>query len=108
MNTKSRKILEFDKVLSKIALFCVTEKAKQIILELSPFHEKGYIEELLNQVDEADKILYFHSLSPSFSVDNIERSLDKAAVMSVLSMEELLKISKALRISRNLHTLITK
>ncbi len=108
MNEKSRKTLEFDKVLSQIAAFAFSESAKQRIMELRPLVEKSYIEELLDEIEEADKILYQHSLSPSFSVDNISFALEKAAVMSVLSMAELLKISRTLRISRNLQSLIIK
>lgn len=108
MNVKSRKTLEFDKVLTQISTYAVSEKAKEKTLNITPMQEKIYIEELLNQVEEADKILYFHSLSPSFSVDNIDFALEKASVMSILTMGELLKIARTLRISRNLQSLIIK
>jgi DNA mismatch repair protein MutS2 len=108
VNEKSRKTLEFDKVLAQIATFAFSEGAKQRIMEMRPFAEKSYIDELLCEVEEADKILYQHSLSPSFSVDNITFALEKASVISVLSMGELLKISRTLRISRNLQSLIVK
>lgn len=108
MNIKSRKTLEFDKILTQIATFANSERAKERIMDICPMKEKLYIEELLNEVEEADKILYIHSISPSFSVDNIASALEKASVMSVLTMGEIIKIGRMLRISRNLQTVLLK
>ncbi|MFW5780069.1 MAG: endonuclease MutS2 [Bacillota bacterium] len=108
MNKKSRKTLEFDKILNQISKFAFSQNAKDMIMDLQPFQNKNYIEKLLDEVEEASKILYEHSLSPSFNFDDITFALEKASIMSVLTMGELLKISKMLRISRNLQSLIAK
>jgi len=108
MNDKSRKTLEFEKILEQIAKFAFSKGAKDIIMALKPMQNKLKIERQLNEVEEAFKILYEHSLSPFFNVDDITQALEKAAIMSVLSMGELLKISKMLRTSRNLQSLISK
>lgn len=108
MNNKSRKTLEFDKILAKIASFTFSEQAKERVMDICPMKEKAYIEELLNEVEEADKILYIHSVSPSFSVDNISNALEKASVMSVLTMAEIIKIGRMLRISRSLQSALLK
>ncbi len=106
MNEKSRKALEFDKVLKQLSNYAVAEKAKNLIMQIKPMSDKKAVELLLKQVEEADKILYFYAITPSINVDDIDYILDKADVMSVLSMGELLRISKVLRTSRRLQSSI--
>lgn len=106
MNDKSRKALEFDKVLDQLATHAVSKKSKRLISEIIPLQCRESIEKLLKQVEEADKILYFYSLTPPLSVDDVEFILDKAEVMSILTMGELLKVAKVLRVSKKLQETI--
>ena len=100
------KILQFDKILENISKFAYSQKAKEDIFQIKPFQNKDFINELLTQVEEADKILFFHSISPSFYLDDISFAMEKAKVFSILSMNELLKIARVLRTSRNLQSSI--
>lgn len=108
MNAKVRKVLEFDKILEKLSFFAASAKAKETIMDIEPYGDKGYIQELLDEVEEAEKVLFVHSVSPSFNFDDISTSLERASVLSVLSIGEILKIGRVLRLSRNLQASIQK
>lgn len=108
MNERTLRALEYDKILAKVAHFASSKAAKNQIMELRPTSDIAEIERMLSEVEEADKILFVHSVSPSFNFDDISFSLERAKVMSVLTMSELLKIGHVLQVARNLQTQLTK
>lgn len=106
MEERTLRTLEYDKILAQIAQYSFGAKAKETIMNLRPLNSMEEITDALNKVEEADKILFKYAANPSTSIDNIEDALNSAAVMSMLTMSELLKIGRALRIARALRTKI--
>lgn len=106
MEERTLRTLEYDKILAQIAQYSFGAKAKETIMNLRPLNSMEEITDALNKVEEADKILFKYAANPSTSIDNIEDALNSAAVMSMLTMGELLKIGRALRIARALRTKI--
>ena len=108
MEERTLKALEFDKILDSVAAFASSEPARAAVREIRPFDNIDYVRELIDEVEEADKIAFEYATNLSFAFDNIDFVLDKAAVMSVLSMGELLRVSRMLRVARNVRTGIAK
>lgn len=108
MDQKTIRALEFHKILDSVASYASAEPSRAAIRELSPIQNIKEIEERLNEVEEADKVLYQHAVNISFGFEDISRILEKASVMSVLTMGELLKVALTLRVARNLRYNILK
>ena len=106
MNDKTLKTLEFHKILEKISKFAFGQKAKEQIMELKPLSTLSEINDAIDKVEEADKLLFQYAINPSTSIDDVTDALDSASVLSTLTMGELLKIGRALRVARTLRTKI--
>lgn len=108
MLEKTLKALEFNKILAEIASKASSVPAREAIMEIRPYTDQNYIEELLDEVAEADKIAFEYATNLSFAFDDIGAILDKAEVMSVLTMGELLRVSKMLRVAYSVKNSIAK
>ncbi|MFA5449419.1 MAG: endonuclease MutS2 [Clostridia bacterium] len=108
MDEKTIKALEFSKILSFAATYASSVPARAAINDIKPLADPTEIEKKLTEVYEADRVLYEFSISPSFAFDDVSGILDKADVMSVLNMGELLKVSRILRVARNIKASILK
>lgn len=108
MLEKTLKALEFNKILAEIASKASSVPAREAIMEIRPYNDPNYIEELLDEVAEADKIAFEYATNLSFAFDDISAILDKAEVMSVLTMGELLRVSKMLRVAYSVKNSIAK
>ena len=108
MLEKTLKALEFNKILAEIASKASSVPAREVIMEIRPYNDPNYIEELLDEVAEADKIAFEYATNLSFAFDDISAILDKAEVMSVLTMGELLRVSKMLRVAYSVKNSIAK
>ena len=108
MLEKTLKALEFNKILAEIASKASSVPAREAIMEIRPYNDQNYIEELLDEVAEADKIAFEYATNLSFAFDDIGAILEKAEVMSVLTMGELLRVSKMLRVAYSVKNSIAK
>ncbi|MDR3263361.1 MAG: endonuclease MutS2 [Clostridiales bacterium] len=105
---KVLKTLEYDKILEQLKKFAGSEKAKNDIDGLQPAVVFGEAERLLKETAEADKLLYEYALNLSFSFDDITFVLERAEKMSLLTMDEILKVGRLLRVSRTIKTALSK
>ena len=108
MQERTLKALEFYKILDSVATYASSEPAREAVREIRPMRELSYVNELLDEVYEADKIAFEYATNLSFAFDNIDYVLEKAAVMSVLSMGELLRVARMLRVARSVKSTIAK
>jgi len=102
MNDRTLRALEYAKILDKIAESAFTQSAKERIRNIRPFKDIAEIRRSLNETEEADLILFEHAVNPSFNFDDVTQALERAEILSMLSMGELLKICRVLRVSRAL------
>ena len=108
MQERTLKALEFNKILDSVATYASSEPAREAVREIRPMRELSYVNELLQEVYEADKIAFEYATNLSFAFDNIDFVLEKASVMSVLTMGELLRVSRMLRVARSVKSIIAK
>ncbi|MBQ4381748.1 MAG: endonuclease MutS2 [Oscillospiraceae bacterium] len=97
---KSMNILELPAVLEMLRRECVSDGAKAAALALRPSTERAEVEKLLDQTDEARRMMVLHG-SPSFSgVSDIEESLKRANAGGMLNTRELMAVASVLRSAR--------
>ncbi|HOD03030.1 MAG TPA: endonuclease MutS2, partial [Clostridiales bacterium] len=94
--------LELDKILSMLSLRACNDDARELALSIKPETTLELSQSLLNQTEEAYKLLA-HFGGPSFGgLKNVNNSLARAYAGGVLSMKELLDIAGVLRAIRSL------
>jgi DNA mismatch repair protein MutS2 len=102
MNTRSLNILEYPKILHRLANFCVTDEGKNEALTLSPMNQYEDIEKALDETEEAVNMSLRNGKPPLVRTSGIEDILHKAEIGSVLDMGSLLEVSSLLRLSKDL------
>lgn len=108
MRNKTLKALEYEKILQKVAFFASSASAKELIKQIQPMQELDKIQASLDEVDEADKILFQYAVSPALNFDDITNAMERASVLSMLTLAELLRIERVLRVARTLQGQIIK
>lgn len=101
-DAKNLNTLEYPKILKMLSDFAQSEGGKAGAKALVPSATLAEAERSLSETAEADRVLFEFSVNPSFAVDNIREILIKAQKGAVLSIPDLLKIGRALRVSRRL------
>ncbi len=96
---RSRKILEYDKILEKLANFAKCEQSRKLCLTLEPKDELSKIQEELNFTYEAKQLLDLAIDIPIEFVADIKK-LHHNMGASYLMEEEIVDIAKTLRSSR--------
>lgn len=90
--------LDFDRVKQLLANEATTKKAKELILKQEPQSRVGQVEQLLNETEDAMKILSAHLHVPFVSSENLQPLFDKTSKGLILTASELEKIADYLRV----------
>lgn len=101
IRTSTLKKLELKKVLEDVAEYSQSVSAKNMILSTLPEVDSNKVRRLLDETDEAVKLINFYNVSPGFNFDSIREIADKAKILSTLSMKELLYVKRILSTSRS-------
>lgn len=101
-------ILEYNKILDVLAAYAQSEAARAKVRALMPSETLDGVKTALDYTSEADKTLFEFSVNPSFAVDDDEEILKKAQKGAVLSISDLLKTARLLRVSRRLSVSLAK
>ena len=100
MNKKTLKILEFDKILEKLASYAVGEEAKEMCLKLSPSADEAEIKSAVSETTDAQRMTARCS-SPSFSaLKPVAGAIKRAEIGSVLNIPELILCGKVMQSAR--------
>jgi DNA mismatch repair protein MutS2 len=102
MNEKTIRILEFDRVLDKLAGFASCELGKELAAKLLPANEYGAVKVMQKETNDGLSLLLGKGSPPLGGIHDIRVSLKRAGKGSILNPGELLKISGVLRACRNL------
>lgn len=101
MNAKYRKVLEYDKILSMLSNYAVSDMGKQRALELVPANTLGEVERLQEQTEEAISIIAYTGGNPMSAFRDIREYLRLSQMGSVLTMKALLEVAGVLSACRN-------
>lgn len=89
MNETTIKLLEFDKIKGNLLEYAVSEKAKELIMQLVPSTEIEVIENWMNETTEARKIIDIRSSVPLHSLSKMDAMISKLNTGIVLQPDEL-------------------
>ena len=105
---KSLNTLEYGKILSLAAAYTQSEGGRRDMLALVPCSTLAAALRELSLTAEADRVLFEFSVSPSFAIDDIDAVLQKAEKGAVLSIGELLRAGRVLRVADRLSAALKK
>ncbi len=94
---KSKKILEFDKILSTVASFATTDGGKRMIVETIPETDIVTILRLQKETTDAKELSLKKGRPPFGGAKDISEGLERAKKDAILSPRELLDIAYLLR-----------
>ncbi len=102
MSTGMAPALELEKVLTMLAQKASTADAAQAAMELVPSPYRREVERLLDQTDDASRLMAGYG-APSFGhLKNMKNALSRGAAGAMLSLREFLDIAQLLRTIRAL------
>lgn len=99
---KTLKTLEFNKILEELKGYTQSEGGKNLALALKPETDYRMANALLSQTEEADRVLFEYSISPNFAIDDISGIIEFASKSGLLTIADVLKVGRCLRISRGI------
>lgn len=102
MNSKTLRILEYDKIKHILSNYCATSLGKHLCEDLKPSTDINEVQTMQNETEEAINMIYRKSSPPFGGVHDISLSLKRVESEAVLSIKELLEIGDTLRGCRNL------
>ena len=88
--------------------YCQSSSAKNLAGSLLPTSDIEEVRALLSETAEADKVLYDFSVDPNFAIDDVSAALSRAEVLSTLSMGDLIKTARVLKVAREVRTSVEK
>ena len=99
--------LEFDKVANKVKKYLLLSGSAEILLNERPADSFEQLKYKLDLTKEADTAITAYNTDPIYPYDDIESIIEKAVKLSVLSIGEILKITRLYKCSRQFKTKIT-
>lgn len=100
MREKTTRILEYNKILTKLEEQAGSEMAKKEISGLRPFHEIPVIRDMLMETTEAVQLILYKGPLPLGGFYDIEDSLQRARKGGSLTMKQLLEVHFNLSLAR--------
>lgn len=88
--------LEFDQVKAQIAQYLVTAQGREELQRLAPVKEEQFIKTLLEETDDAIKILRLRGGIPVPKLENIQSHMKRVEIGADLNGPELAQISRVL------------
>ena len=108
MNPRTLRVLEYDKILARVAEFCAFSGGEELAMALLPSDDLLTVQEWLAQTNEAYKLLDQKTDLSFGGVHDVRPLLDRAERRAQLFAQELLDIRNTLLRSRAMHTTLMK
>lgn len=103
MKEKVLRTLEFDKVLEKLASYALSDQAKEICIQLTPYSHISKISEEQAQTEEACVLINYAGANPMVYFSDIRPQVQLAQKGGTLSPRQLLNIAFSLRAAAKLY-----
>lgn len=106
LNDKSLRVLEYEKIINKLKEQCITFLGKNLSDNLSPNTDLIKIQEMLDETEEAYKMILRIGRPPLSEIEQVDDYLKRAMIGGSLTPYGLIQISRVLKVSRELKTYI--
>lgn len=100
----SQKVLEFDKIIARVAANASSEMGKALVFELQPSDDYETIKQWQAETEEAANMIYEDGNPPLGVIYDAKHSIKTAMIGGVLSAKHLLQIVDTLRSCRRIKT----
>ena len=100
MKERTLRVLEFNKILARLADFAVTDMGREKCLALTPLETLMQAQEALEETEEAQVILTYMGANPLMGFSDVRPSLKLAEKGASLSPRALLDIARSLTAAR--------
>lgn len=97
MNSKSLRVLEFNKIIEKVQKYAVTSGGKKKVMELKPYESAYEVRNALEDTREAYEILQKRGNPPFEGLHDVREGLKRAKKGGTLTAGQLLYIGNMLR-----------
>ena len=94
--------LEFNKILTMLSNFCITEQGKKLALGLLPSNQKTEVKQLLQETNEAVNLSYRNGFACFYEIADIGIELKKLESNSPLSAKSLLALAHIFKLAQDL------
>lgn len=108
VDNKTFKSVEFDKILNKISKYTQSSIAKEKVLNANFESNFNIVRKIQDETKEAYRILFEFSKEISFSFEDVTLELKNASKDKILTISELLKIKRLLKLSIDIKKAFTK
>ncbi len=108
LNEKTLRVLEYDKIIDKLSEKAESSLGKELINKLKPSNNFFEVKKILEETDEAFKLIIKRGRPPLAGIHNIYAELKRAQIGASLSPGSLLKIADTLRASRRMSAFVKK
>ena len=100
MNERYQRVLEYPKILNRLAGLAVSAMGKERALALRPSGDFDEVRRLQAQTEEASSVIAYTGGNPMSEFDDVREYLKLSTVGATLSMKALLSVAGALRACR--------
>lgn len=100
MTERSLRVLEFLKIRTQLAQYCVSDMGKELCDKLTPDHRMMEVLRMQQETEEAHVLLTYLSDTPMIAFSDVRAQLHLSEIGSVLSPRALLDICATLRAAR--------
>ena len=100
MNERYQRVLEYPKILNRLAGLAVSAMGKERALALHPSGDFDEVRRLQAQTEEASSVIAYTGGNPMSEFDDVREYLKLSTVGATLSMKALLSVAGALRACR--------
>ncbi len=102
MDKRSLKVLEYDKIITQLRGFCVSEGGKDMAEKLLPMEKPAAVEHALSSTAETVDMMLRNGRPPMAEIKNAGDYVRRAAIGSMLTTRELLNIAALLRVVKDM------
>ncbi|HEX3029352.1 MAG TPA: endonuclease MutS2, partial [Clostridia bacterium] len=108
MNEKTLRILEYDKIIQKLASLTASELGRELAEAVQPERSFSKVQSLLKETNDGVSFIMRRGSPPLGGIHDIRPGIKRADLGSILSPGELLSIADTLRAARNLKSYSTE
>ncbi|MFY9177237.1 MAG: endonuclease MutS2 [Caldicoprobacterales bacterium] len=99
MDQRTLKVLEYNKIIAMVQEHAYSDMGKALVRDINPVSDISIVKSMLDETTQAHSYIAFAGYSPMDTFPDIQKTLHRAKIGSLLSPHQLLEIGSVLKIS---------